>query len=249
MRYSWIVIAVSLAAILISIISPAAGQNDNALAEAVRQRLEMSPSLGNAKIGIDVEQKKVTLTGRLGTLAAIEEAGRLAGRVNGTTEIVNEIRLDTSRVDPARLEEAARAALNDHLALSWADIRVTARRGGKIVLGGKVGDARLRIIARKAIAALEGVTAIEDRIETPEAADELIQKAVEGLFGRGDLVGMTGDIHAKVEDGAVTLTGTVPRPYERSRAGELTFGVNGVEKVINHLRVEPPSYEIPVVRP
>lgn len=249
MRHSWVVIAVSLLAILTSLNPPTAGQDDGALAEAVRQRLEMSPSLGNAKIGIVVDQGKVTLSGSLGTLAAIEEAARLAGRVNGTTEIVNEIQLDTRPVDPSRLEDAARAALNDHLALSWADVEVSAGRGGKVVLSGKVGDARLRIIARKAIAALEGVTAIEDRIEIPQAADELIQKAVEGLFGRGDLVGMTGDIHATVEEGVVTLTGTVPRPYERTRATQLTFGVNGVKKVVNHLQVQPLSYDVPVVRP
>lgn len=46
-------------------------------------------------------------------------------------------------------------------------------------------------------------------------------------------------IDVEVKDGTALLTGTVDSEVERDLAGELALGVEGVDKVENHLKVEP----------
>lgn len=224
-------------------------RDELALVESVKARLEGSPDLGNSRLKITIENGVVRLTGQLETLAAIIEAERLAGRVHGVLAVDNQIQLKVRRRSPAQIEARIRASFGERLALSWADISVKANREGRVVLSGKVGDARLRFAARKAAARVAGVTEIVDRIESPSAPDDLIEKSVKGLFRRGDLEGIAGDINVSVRRGTVTLTGEVPRPYDGYMATERALGVNGVRKVINRLVVRPVSYEIPVVRP
>ncbi len=229
--------------------APLLAQNSRQLARAVKMRLEGSAELGFSRLQISVEDGVVTLNGRLPTLGAIVEAQRLAGRVHGIIEVENKIELDARRRSPARLESKVKEALAERLALSWADIKVRVTRGGRVVLSGKVGDARFRFAAFKAVSRIEGVVEIIDEIESPDAQDELIEKSLRGVFARGDLVGMSGEVELSVKHGTATLYGTVPRPYERMRATELALGVNGVRRVINRLVVRPVSFEVPVMRP
>ncbi|MDQ7005651.1 MAG: BON domain-containing protein [Acidobacteriota bacterium] len=222
---------------------------DRDLLFAVRERLGADPRLIGKRLEVRVSGGEVVLEGEVETLAQVDAALEAAGRVHGVTAVRSRIRLKTPAVDERLLSRRLEAAFSRRLALSLADLSVAVRRGGKVVLEGEVRDGRLRLAARRAAAEVPGVRAIEDRIRTPDAEDTRIERSVQGLFRRGELVGMRGEIAVRVRGGVVTLTGTVPRPYERRRATELTEGINGVRKVVNKLVVVPPSYDVPVVRP
>ena len=222
--------------------------SDRDLLFAVNERLQADPQLIGKRLTVEVSGGKAVLEGEVETLAQVDAAVLTTGRVYGLTSVVSKIRLDAPQEDDQALVRRLEDAFGRQLALSLAELSVKVRRG-KVVIEGEVRDARLRLAARRAAAEVPGVLAIEDRIRTPEVADELIERSVQGLFRRGDLVGMRGEIEARVRGGVVTLTGTVPRPFERRRASELTEGVNGVRKVVNELVVVPPSYHVPVVRP
>ena len=54
------------------------------------------------------------------------------------------------------------------------------------------------------------------------------------------------DVKAKVSDGKVTLTGTVPSYSARGAAAAAAWGIDGVSEVTNLLTVRfPPTYVIP----
>ncbi len=222
---------------------------DRELAERIRMKLEGDPRLGFTEVRIDVTERRVVLRGQVRTLAARKRAGELASRVVGVLDVENKIRLDVRRRSVQQLESRVRSAFSNSTALNWSAIEPRVRGGGKVVLEGSAGDARLRFVAWRTAAEIEGVTAIIDKIETPDAPDDQILDAIEAQLQRERLARLRGRIQARVKGGAVVLTGRVPRPYDRDRATELALSINGVREVENRIVVDPPPEEAKVIRP
>ncbi len=180
----------------------------------------------------------MTLRGRMRSLAASLAAEDVAASVRGVLGIVNELEVDRAGLSDETIEGDLRRRFRDVPALEAAGIEAEVSEG-RAVLTGRVADARLRLRARDAAAEVEGVVAVEDRLQTPSATDEAILAAVQGLLGPGSLVRVAGKIRPSVEEGVVRLEGRVPRLADRRRAERLAWGVNGVRGVVNELEVVP----------
>jgi osmotically-inducible protein OsmY len=121
------------------------------------------------------------------------------------------------------------------------DITVTAD-AGVVTLGGTVPLYAERKSAERAVQRVEGVKAIALEIEVHLASAhekndvEVARAVVDALRWH---VWVPSHVQATVENGWVTLTGTVEREYERSSAEDSVNYLTGVTGVSNNITLKP----------
>lgn len=115
---------------------------------------------------------------------------------------------------------------------------------GKVRLSGTVPSFRARQIAEYDIRALKGVAEVENDIAVllPSGrdipTDSNIKSSIESLFAfNADLD--DSDIEVSVENGEVTLDGTVPALWQKEKAEKLVLSVDGVTLFTDRLAVVP----------
>jgi osmotically-inducible protein OsmY len=125
-------------------------------------------------------------------------------------------------------------------AIEAAHIGVTCRNG-VVSLYGRVDSYAEKTAAEHAVRRVEGVKAVamELEIHLPSdkktADDEIAERAVKILAW--DAVLPQGSIGVEVEDGIVTLTGSVPWHYQRLEAEADIRKLSGVKGVVNGIEI------------
>jgi osmotically-inducible protein OsmY len=216
----------------------AGSREDDAIRLNVEGNLRQVQALAGERLYVEVSEGTVRLSGSVSTLYRKWQALDQTSRVRGVLSIQDAIELEggsrsnSGLLDTVerRLEDIPRVA-NQKLEISVSD--------GTVTLKGKVNDARLRFAARDAVADLVGVTAVVDAITSGEQDDETLKKQLTQVLGRSSLDHVPGNIEIAVENGVVTLTGDVPRLWERIDAERTVLGVNGVSGVVNLLELKP----------
>jgi osmotically-inducible protein OsmY len=143
-----------------------------------------------------------------------------------------------------RLDENIKKDVIDQLywnkRVNIADIKIKVS-GGEVTMMGSVPTYSARIAAAHDIEMIEGVTNIENKlVVTPRASmlpdDSQIQKrTMTALAWNADIHSM--DIEIAVQDGVVTLKGTVDEYWKKWEASDVVSNVNGVTDVINNLAI------------
>jgi osmotically-inducible protein OsmY len=132
-----------------------------------------------------------------------------------------------------------KAALNDKVDAEYDESARVVR------LSGTVDSADLRARAADAVRASIGTTAqIANEIvvegvneKTADDLDGGIEERFESLLDANrDVDG--SDVDLRVENGVVTLTGTVPRDADRTRIESLVRDIPGVNQVVNSVTVD-----------
>jgi osmotically-inducible protein OsmY len=142
-----------------------------------------------------------------------------------------------------RKDEGIEQDVRDELA--WDD-RVDAAdvTGGEVTLEGAVPTYTQRSLATAGAWAITGVREVHNRLHVSlpttvaMPADAELQRGVESTLTWNAEVEST-NLTVSVEDGIVTLEGSVPAYWQMWRAAELVTGVRGVTGVENHLTVVP----------
>lgn len=136
-----------------------------------------------------------------------------------------------------RLEEIAESSFNLRQAL---DRRVEVNvRDGVATLTGTVADEAHRRLAEESVASLNGVRKVDNRIQViSEGSDAWIALTIRTLLlGRRDLSLTHTDVD--VQDGVVTLRGTVDSRAQKERTAEYVKKISGVRGVRNELQIAP----------
>jgi osmotically-inducible protein OsmY len=124
-----------------------------------------------------------------------------------------------------------------------AHIGVTAKNG-VVTLTGFVSSYAEKVAAEAAVRRVTGVKAIAEEIavrlpnDKKWADDEIAERAVSIL--RWDDAVPNDRIQVKVENGIVTLYGTVEWQYQKNEAGQAVHKLSGVVGVVNTIRVQSP---------
>ncbi len=118
-------------------------------------------------------------------------------------------------------------------------------RGYRVELYGQVVHGSLKSAAERVVRRLEGVEAVDNRIEILPASvndDRLRQALLQSIYSRPPLqryaVQAVPPVHIIVKRGHVTLAGVVANESERNAAYVLASSVPGSFSVTNRLRVE-----------
>ncbi|MFN0166345.1 MAG: BON domain-containing protein [Bryobacteraceae bacterium] len=83
----------SLLSILLPVALLAQGPSDDALYDLVRRKLASDPQVKGGQIQVDVKQGVVTLRGPIATGKQKERAEKVARKVKGVKQVVNELRV------------------------------------------------------------------------------------------------------------------------------------------------------------
>ena len=120
-------------------------------------------------------------------------------------------------------------------------------QGGVVQLSGFVDSPAAKEAAEATAESVAGVTTVQNKLlirdgkrSTGEAVDDTVIAAkVKGEIAGKSGLGTASDVNVEVNSGVVELSGFVLTADEKSKAGEIARGINGVKGVRNNISLKP----------
>jgi osmotically-inducible protein OsmY len=215
--------------------------SDDDINTAIEAELFKDRAVPHDQIEVSTAQGIVTLTGQVRNLLARDHAERLAQTVRGVRSVINRIEVSPvgTSSDEVLHKNVTHALAYDPAADSY-EVGVAAK-SGTVTLSGKVNSFAERALCERIAKSVAGVRAVVNKLVVQYAksrADAEIKADIDAQL-RWDAYVHHDAITANVQDGAVTLTGSVSSAAERSRAF-LDAWVMGTTSVdTSRLKVEP----------
>jgi osmotically-inducible protein OsmY len=141
-------------------------KTDIELKQQVQDELAWDPEVPDARVGVEVHEGVVTLTGHLDTYLQKDAAQRAAYRVGGVKAVA--VELDVIPKGPHQRSDTEIATAIEHLvawntSLAQDEIRVTVEKGW-VILSGEVEHNFQREETERAVRPLMGVIGITNKI-------------------------------------------------------------------------------------
>ena len=213
----------------------AAAAEDLAICDQVEDELLFDQAVLSTKIDVSCDQGIVTLEGTVDNILAKERAQRLTETVRGVMSVVNmiDVRPAQDRTD-SEIQSSIETALLIDPATESYEVDVTGN-DGTVTLTGTVGSWQEKEITAHVAKGVAGATGIDNQIGIDFSEmrnDAEIKNEIEQALKRDVYLDGAGLIDVSVEDGDVTLTGTVGSAFEKRRARTKSW-VIGVSDVDN----------------
>ena len=212
---------------------------DSALQQRVLEELRWEPSINAAHIGVAAESHVVTLTGAVPSYYQKVAAERAAARVLGVHGLANEIEvvyLGSPKLGDADVAGAALVALRQSVSVPADTIEVAVSHGIVTLRGGVEWGAE-REAAEGAVQDLAGVVDVVNLIDIkPHPSRKLVERSIESAFQRNAVLD-AHHIDIEINDGTITLRGTVQSLQELREAERAAWAAPGAREVQNHLVV------------
>ncbi|KVQ16223.1 BON domain-containing protein [Burkholderia ubonensis] len=215
-------------------------KTDRQVKQDVEEELAWDPAVDSTRIGVEVEDRVVTLSGHPSSVAEKVAAEHAAHRVAGVRAVVVDMSVHLphdERHTDEDIAKAVRAVLHWTAGLRDDAIHVQIEKGW-ITLSGKVDWGYQRQRALRAVSQMRGIVGVSDAIEVggDVVAGDIgatIRKAMQRHAERE-----ANHIDVIVQDGTVTLNGKVDSYAEREVARGAAWSAPGVRVVIDNLVVE-----------
>ena len=212
-------------------------KTDSQLQQDVMNELQWEPSVRSTNIGVEVKNGIVTLTGHVDNHGEKWHAEKAAQRVFGVQALAVEIDVKLSGANERSDADIAQSVTN---ALQWTTVvprdavKIMVEKGW-VTLTGEVHWNYQKMGAAKAVRYLMGVKGVSNQISvksslTVSAIREDVEAALKRRF-RSD----GNHITIAVNDGDVTLSGTVHTWADRNMVTHAAWGTAGVCKVTDKL--------------
>jgi osmotically-inducible protein OsmY len=222
-----------IAALATHMVAAADRPTDEDIAAAVKTELVMDAMVSFNDIDVATRDGIVILDGTVDKLSARDRADNVAATVRGVRSVVNRIEVRPSEIMAG---DALARSVNEELLADPAtdsyEIDVSADDDGNVTLTGTVDSWPERRLAGKVAGNVRGVTSIDNRVNVEYDTDrtdmEILSDVEESL--KWDAYIDAGGIRVTVDDGAVTLSGSVASAAERNRAMRRSW-VAGVSEV------------------
>ncbi|KWK49242.1 OsmY domain-containing protein [Burkholderia stagnalis] len=212
---------------------------DKQLKQEVQEELEFDPAVDATRIGVEVANRIVTLSGHPASYAEKLAVERAANRVLGVKAVVVDMTVhlpdDDVRTDED-IADAVRSVLHWTVGLHDDKVKVQVERGW-IALFGKVDWAYQSHVALRTISQMRGVIGVTNHVEVlgDVDADDIgtsIRRAILRHAER-EIKHIEIDVH----DGTVMLSGQVGSMAEREAARWAAWSAHGVRAVVDNLIV------------
>jgi len=206
---------------------------DSEITETIKG--EFVTARGVPSDGIDVETNEgiVTLSGSVNNILAKDRAQRITEMIKGVRAVVNTINVAPSGQSDIEISGDISAALvADPTTEAW-EINSTVNNG-IVTLTGSVDSWQEKQLVAKVVKGVRGVKEVENNISVNADVvrpDSEIREEVEDAL-QWDARVDDGLIQVNVNDGIVTLGGSVGSLYEKSLATADAY-VTGVSSVVN----------------
>ncbi len=214
-------------------------KTDSQLKRDVNEELTWEPQVTATKIGVEVNDGIVTLSGEVDSYAQKWNAERAAQRVSGVHALTVDLLVKLSGSGLRTDVDIAKSVEN---ALSWSisvpdSIKVMVEKGF-VTLKGEVNWQYQRLAATDSVRSLTGVKGIINMIAIkPSVQVSAVQSDIETALKR-TAVADAKKIHVSVAGSDVTLTGKVQNWAERETATMAAWGTPGVKNVHDKMVLE-----------
>lgn len=213
--------------------------DDTEITLAVERQLILEDAVPSHRIDVSTDAGIVTLSGSVNSILAKLQAKNTAESVKGVIAVINNILVrPTARLDSQIYSDVISAlALDPVSKLYRIDVSVT---DGIVTLEGEVGSHTERQAAEEVAQEVRGVVSVHNRLTYDLVADRTDSEIREDVAYRlrSNASVDAGLITVTVEDGNVTLEGTVRSAWEKSIAEDQARIVLGVAAVENELDVK-----------
>ena len=133
------------------------------LRDDILDELAYEPVVDSAHIGVAVDQKVVTLTGKVNWQYQKSSAEGAIRRLAGVRAVINNIEVEP-HAEADNVKGKIEAALKRHAEVEARDIRVTVRDDSEVLLDGKVHSFGAKIAVENAAWSAPGVKSVKDRL-------------------------------------------------------------------------------------
>jgi hyperosmotically inducible protein len=205
--------------------------DDAALLQQIEHRFETSPTLKNQDLTVSVDDSVATVTGVVATRELQGRALRLA-KVKGVSRVENQIEVQGEAKDqPSGIEAAGdktRAGLDKGIDATVGAAKKTAQAVEKGIGKSEQGA------GNAADKTAQGIGKAGEKM-----TDASITTRVKARFSSENLL-HGSQIKVQTTDHVVTLTGRVSSAAARDRSIELAQNLDGVQSVVDELRIAQP---------
>ncbi|MGZ3539678.1 MAG: BON domain-containing protein [Vulcanimicrobiaceae bacterium] len=209
------------------------------LRDDVLAELDADPQVDTSRVGVVVDNGAVTLTGTVPSYTqkwATEEAVK---RVKGVIAVAEQIEVELPAMHQRNDVDIARTIAGQFY---WdtalpSSVQATVQNG-YVTLTGEVDWNYQREEAERVARRIKGVRGITNAIAlaATTVAPQNVRGEIQRMFHR-DVQLDANNIHIAIDDGKVTLTGSVHSWFERSEASRAAWSVRGVRAVDNRISI------------
>lgn len=208
-------------------------------ADVIRELL-WAPDVNEKDVAVKATGGLVTLSGFVGSYREKNMVESAAKRVEGITELINniEVRLvATDAIADSEISREALAAIKQALPALWRHIRVQVHQG-RITLEGELEWFFQRYAVEGALRPLDGIVAISNLITIkPSMAPTGIKRLIEDALRRSSAVD-GAQIAVDANGSEITLRGSARSLLAREEALRMAWSAPGVTLVRNEIAVE-----------
>jgi osmotically-inducible protein OsmY len=212
---------------------------DDTITARINTALSEDPRVAAAEITASTQKGIVKLSGTAYDLAEERYAVREAKKFDGVRGVIDEINVTPMQRSDSDIDHDIRWRLNNDGTIVSKGLHVSVM-DGTATLTGAVSSWEERQEAQLVATEVAGIKKVVNELRVEYAthrSDEAIQRDVSAALGRD--VYLTGlPVVATVNDGVVTLEGTVGSAYQKERAKDDARWIQNVRSVKNGLRVE-----------
>lgn len=217
-------------------------RTDEEIKTDIVEQLRWDGRVDASDITVAVQDGEVTLGGTVSTYTAHKAAIEDAGTVRGVSDVHVQVAIEHPSGDRTCTDEEIRRNIastlgwNPDIDASTIDVSVD---DGVITLAGSVSAVWKKLRAEEIASQLRGVTGARNLltvVPTTNTADQNIAENVVAALKRNAVID-ADDITVNVENGLVTLSGTVPTPSDRRAARVAACYTEGVLEVTEALHV------------
>jgi len=220
-------------------------RSDEELKEAVIDQLFWDDRIDAADISVSVDEGAVALTGEVDSFSERDAAVETAWTVTGVEWVTD--RLEITETASQSRDVFTRVNVETALELSEdvdvGDITVQTTSDGTVTLSGSVDSYWKKVRAEEIASGVKGVSVVINNIEVStgeSVTDQMVQADIASSLERNADVDRE-NVTIEVDDGEVTLSGTVDSWMAYTEAEEAARYTVGVEAVTNNLQIEPPA--------
>lgn len=206
--------------------------NDEDISVAIDLDLLVNDFVSSHLIDVETRQGIVTLSGSVSNILEKEQSEKIAGSIRGVRSIINNIKVNPVEISDSDLKADIELALLLDLVVSSYSLTVEVDNGN-VTLNGNTGSWTEMNLAGTVVKGVRGVTTLKNNVDIvyeKEYSDIDIKNAIERKL---ELDPYVDDqlVNVLVDDGDVTLSGTVGSVAERTSlySNAWVAGVNSVD--------------------
>ncbi|TDK67082.1 BON domain-containing protein [Sapientia aquatica] len=214
-------------------------KTDAELQQDILDELRWEQSINATRLGVEVKDGVVTLTGHVDKFTDKWNAEEVVQRVSGIKALAIEIEVSlpgTSQRTDGDIASAAQNILDWNTYLPKDRVHVMVEDGW-ITLTGTVDWEYQKLALKNSLSPLLGVTGVSDQISiSPTVSSVTVKDDIESALRRRARFN-EHSISVHVDHADVTLSGSVDSWSERELANHAAWGTPGVHSVINNIKV------------